>query len=114
MLFVLANTYLNLKELSKKMNISDNRTLLKWIEQMNIPFQSKGREKIFMLWDIEFALQLERAKDLKNKYPKSWQEILNASVEDKRMVSAIIAMILDKTKEQKRPRRNGGERTFFK
>lgn len=107
MLFILANTYMNLKELSERVLLSDNRTLLSWLDELNVPYQDRGRDKLIMLWDLEFGIQAKRAKRLKKSYPLRWHIIFEASLEDKNMVRAIFELVTPEYSTNKNTPNNG-------
>ena len=83
---------LNLNQLKKKLDKTDERTVKKWLDERGIRTKKDGRDTIVFEWNVDLAIQSEIVQALKQLYPATWHEIYKAGSTDVHMMRAVFVI----------------------
>lgn len=80
---------LRMPELSEILGMSDNRTILRWLDSKGITYEKLGREYKINRWIFEYKMELETVVELKKTFPTNWADIFNAKCNNKELKEAV-------------------------
>ncbi|MEC3906144.1 hypothetical protein VOI54_03885 [Tamlana sp. 2201CG12-4] len=80
---------LTLEQIRNFLDLDDNRSAIKWLNDNGIPISQIGRKYVVNQFMFELKQQQIAVEELKISYPSKWFEIYDANTPDKGMVKAI-------------------------
>jgi hypothetical protein len=101
---------LNLSQLKHKLNKTDERTVKKWLEERGIRTKKDGRDTVVFEWNVDFAIQLEIAQELKEAHPFIWHKIYEAGASDVTFVKAVFEAFPPEIKSRKPIKKTNSKR----
>jgi len=77
--------FYDLKELGRLLLMHDNRSVIKWLKEKNIPIQIIGKKKVVHRFTVDIELDRSFIQELKLHNPDKWEELYNCYKNDNKL-----------------------------